>query len=111
MAETLDQGGLILESCFLSASRVLTVIPLFPFDKYRNLKRIRNLRIPVLVIHGDQDKVIPFRHGQKLFTLAPDAKLNLWVPGGNHFNLTTMAGKAYWQRIQALTHLMETEQN
>lgn len=33
-------GGLIVESSFLSAFRVLTGYPIFPFDKFRNLEKI-----------------------------------------------------------------------
>ena len=43
-------GGLVLESPFLTAFRVLTRIPLFPFDKFRNVDKIGRVRCPVLIM-------------------------------------------------------------
>jgi fermentation-respiration switch protein FrsA (DUF1100 family) len=40
--------------------------------------------LPLLLIHGDQDAVVPFRHSQRLFELAANPK-ELWiVPGAAH---------------------------
>ena len=40
--------------------------------------------VPVLVIHGDADRVVPIAHGEKLFALAGEPK-ELWVvPGAGH---------------------------
>ena len=40
--------------------------------------------IPFLVIHGDQDQIVPLHHGQRLFELAKEPK-QLWiVKGGGH---------------------------
>jgi fermentation-respiration switch protein FrsA (DUF1100 family) len=40
--------------------------------------------IPLLVIHGDQDAIVPIRHGQRLYDSALDPK-QLWViPGAGH---------------------------
>ncbi len=40
--------------------------------------------IPFLVIHGDQDQIVPLYHGQRLFELAKEPK-QLWVvKGGGH---------------------------
>jgi hypothetical protein len=63
-------AGLILQSPFVSAFRVLTKIPLLPFDKFPNGKYIRHVHSPVLIMHSHGDSVIPFWHGQKMFDLA-----------------------------------------
>jgi hypothetical protein len=40
--------------------------------------------IPLLIIHGDRDPIVPVHHGQQLFELAREPK-QLWiVPGGGH---------------------------
>ena len=40
--------------------------------------------IPLLIIHGDRDPIVPPHHGQRLFDLAREPK-QLWViPGGGH---------------------------
>ena len=40
--------------------------------------------IPLLIIHGDHDPIVPVAHGKRLFELAREPK-QLWiVPGGGH---------------------------
>lgn len=40
--------------------------------------------IPLLIIHGDRDPIVPSHHGQRLYDLAREPK-QLWViPGGGH---------------------------
>lgn len=86
-------AGLILESSFTTAFRVVTRVPLTPFDKFRNVDRIGQVRCPVLIIHGRQDEVIPFAHGEQLFAAANQPKLNLWVDAAHHNDLPWTAGQ------------------
>lgn len=92
-------AGLVLESSFVSGRRVLSRIPLFPFDKFRNIDRIGRVRCPVLVIHGTADRTIPFEHGQILFAAAPHPKRSLWVEGADHNNLFLVAGERYLREL------------
>ena len=94
-------GGLIVESSFVSAFRVVTGYRIFPFDKFRNADKIKAVRCPLLIIHGRQDEVIPFWHGEQLFALANDPKMNLWVDGAGHNNLKPVAGTQYVKTLQA----------
>ena len=88
-------GGLVVESSFVSVFRVLTRIPLFPFDKFVNVDKIGKVRSPVLVIHGKADRVVPFWHGEQLFAAANEPKLNFWVDGAGHNDLVDVAGDRY----------------
>jgi abhydrolase domain-containing protein 17 len=88
-------AGLVLESPFTTAFRVLTRVPLYPFDRFRNLDRIPQVRCPSLVIHGDRDRVIPFAHGQQVYRLLPEPKRALWVEGADHNDLIYLAGDKY----------------
>jgi len=93
-------AGVILESPFVSAFRVLTVIPVSPLDKFRNIEVIRKIRQPVLIIHGTDDITIPFWHGQKLFAAANEPKSCLWVKGAAHDDVSWVAGPQYWDAIR-----------
>jgi hypothetical protein len=93
-------AGLILESPFITAFRVVTTIPLMPFDKFRNIDRIKTVNCPVLVIHGKADKIIPFWHGEKLFEAANEPKFKLWVDGAGHNDLVMVADNSYWDAIK-----------
>lgn len=88
-------GSLVVESSFVSVFRVLTRIPLFPFDKFVNVDKIGKVRSPVLVIRGKADPVVPFWHGEQLFATAKQPKLNFWVEGAGHNDLMEVAGDRY----------------
>ncbi len=88
-------GALILESPFLTAFRVMTRVPLFPFDKFRNVDKIGRVRCPVLVMHGEADEIVPLWHGQRLFERAPGPKMFVSVPGAHHNDFMWVAGARY----------------
>lgn len=92
-------GGLILQSAFKSAYRVMTGYPVVLGDRMPNLARMAKVRCPVLVIHGFSDGVIAWEHGRDLFAAAPEPKRCLWVPEGHHNNLPEVAGERYWRAI------------
>ncbi|NJN49536.1 MAG: alpha/beta hydrolase [Alkalinema sp. RL_2_19] len=77
-------AGLILESTFTSVFRVVVPFPLLPFDRFPNRARLAKVHVPVLIIHGDHDEVIPFEHGQALFQAANAPKQFLPIPNAGH---------------------------
>jgi fermentation-respiration switch protein FrsA (DUF1100 family) len=91
-------GGLMLESAFVSAFRVVLRIPIFPFDRFPNLRRIGRVTCPVLVIHGKADTTIPWWHGEKLFAAANEPKKFLWIDAAGHDDLSGR-GDEYWQGL------------
>nr|WP_293203521.1 MULTISPECIES: alpha/beta hydrolase [unclassified Microcoleus] len=95
LASRQSVGGLVVESSFVSVFRVLTQIPLLPFDKFVNVDKIGKVRSPVLVIHGKADRVVPFWHGEQLFAAAKQPKLNFWVDRAGHNDLMEVAGDRY----------------
>jgi fermentation-respiration switch protein FrsA (DUF1100 family) len=96
-----EVGGLVLECTFVSAFRVRTVIPLLPWDKYNNLRHIKMISCPVLVIHGREDEVLPFWHGEKLYNDAPGEKAHLWIDEAQHNDYAYVAGDLYFEAFQA----------
>jgi len=100
-------AGLVMESPFVSAYRVYTQYPLIPFDKYRNLAKINQLSSPLLVIHGEQDSVIPFWQGKKLYEKASVPKVKFWVANADHNNVIGVARNGYWDAWQRLIKLIE----
>ena len=100
LAARLPVGGLVIESGFVSAFRVLTGVSLLPFDRFQNLRHIARVRCPVLVIHGREDEVIPWSHGRRLFESAHEPKTALWVDGAHHNDLALVAGTRYWTALR-----------
>lgn len=83
-------GGLVLDAPFTSAADVAA--PLFWYlpvrwlmlDQYRSVDRVRDLKAPLLVLHGDRDGVVPFALGERLFAAAPEPKRFVRIAGGGH---------------------------
>lgn len=100
-------GGLVVESSFVSAFRVLTQIPILPFDKFVNIDKIGKVRSPVLVIHGKADEVVRFWHGEQLFGAAKEPKLNFWVEGAGHNDLMDVAGDRYAETLRKFAKLVD----
>lgn len=93
-------AGLILESTFVSAFRVVTRAPILPFDKFRTLSKLDRISCPVLIMHGTDDEVIQFWHGEMLFENARAPKYKLWISHGHHADLRLTAGEQYSQSIR-----------
>lgn len=100
-------GGLVVESSFVSAFRVLTRIPILPFDKFVNVDKIGKVRSPVLVMHGKADEVVRFWHGEQLFAAANEPKLNFWVDGAGHNDLMDVAGDRYFETLRKFAKLVD----
>ena len=97
-----EVGGLVLESSFVSAFRVVTRIPLLPFDRFKNLRKIAKADCPVLVIHGTADRVVPAWHGRKLFGRAREPKRHLELPGAGHNDPVWLERPEYWDAWEEL---------
>jgi len=104
-------AGLILQSAFVSAFRVLTRVPILPFDKFPNHKDIPRVHCPVLIMHGTADRVIDLWHGQKLFDLANQPKQSFWVKGAGHNDLDFVAGAGYAKALQDFAVLLENRRS
>lgn len=93
-------GGLIMESTFTGAFRVVTRYPILPFDKFKNLEKMDKVKCPVLVIHGTNDWTIPAYHGQRLFEAANEPKQALWIEGAGHNNVDRTNERLYLETIK-----------
>lgn len=101
LAATKSVGGLILEAPFLSAPRVVTKVRILPVDPFPNLKRIGDVKCPVLFFHGTSDRVIPYEHGRALFEIARKPKRFISVEGGDHNDFPAVMGvDEYLQEIR-----------
>ena len=97
-------AGVVLEAPFPSASAVARyVLPVLGPLVARGLEtgnKIRNVRAPVFVIHGDNDEVIPYELGREVFEAANEPK-QLWTLEGSHHNdIVSVAGERYVERLK-----------
>lgn len=57
-------------------------------DQFLSRARIARVRMPVLIAHGTRDSVIPYRHAERLFALAPEPKTFARMERSDHSTLT-----------------------
>lgn len=100
-------SGVILMSPFVSAFRVMTQIPLVPFDKFDNLAKITKLKYPLLVIHGTKDAIVPFWQGKMLYDHATVSKQYFWVEGAGHNDILQVSKDDYWQAIDKFINSLD----
>jgi fermentation-respiration switch protein FrsA (DUF1100 family) len=96
--------GLVLQSTFTSLRAVAhhhyRVIPsaVVP-DAYPSIRRIGRLQVPLLVLHGDRDEVVPLSEGRALYGGAPEPKRMHVFAGLGHSDLVA-AGDDYARVIK-----------
>ena len=86
-------GKLILEAPYTSIADVAAAA--FPFvparwfirDQFHSDRWIVNVTAPVLIMHGEQDRTIPIRYGERLYELARQPKQMVRFPEGGHDDL------------------------
>ena len=80
IAQNKNFGGIILESPFTSMITAgKSKYPIFPIglllkDKYESDKKIKNIKSPILIMHGEADNIVPFWMGKKMYKLANEPK-------------------------------------
>jgi pimeloyl-ACP methyl ester carboxylesterase len=86
-----DYAGLVLESAFTSFTEVAheagwlaTMLDSFNPERFDSLSKIKQIKAPLLMLHGDLDSTIPMVLGQRLFAAAPEPKQWLAVAGASH---------------------------
>jgi len=90
-ARRADLGGMILQSPIASAG--LVVFPptlckaLSGYDLFRNYDKISRVKCRTLIIHGRDDKMVPFEHAMMLFPLVADKHPPLWIDGAGHHDM------------------------
>lgn len=79
--------GMIIDSTFISARDLGYDIlgyylPKFSIsNRFESIKKIKNIKIPKLIVHSEHDDLIPFHHGEKLFAEALEPKTFLKIRG------------------------------
>ncbi|HYL80281.1 MAG TPA: alpha/beta fold hydrolase [Candidatus Acidoferrum sp.] len=96
-------AGLILETPFTSIRDMARIVaPYWPFPsllqtKYDSLRKIEEVRVPLLVLHGDHDEWVPYEQGRRLFDAANEPKTLYTIPGAHHNDTYVVGGEKYFE--------------
>ncbi|MBH8573168.1 alpha/beta fold hydrolase [Nostocaceae cyanobacterium CENA369] len=104
-----EAAGLIVESSFTCIQELIAyrnLFRVFPVDliltqRFASIKKLSQLKIPVLFIHGTVDSTVPSFMSQKLYAVAPEPKTLILVPGAEHNNVAVVANMEYLQWVKA----------
>lgn len=104
-----DARGLVLEATFPSIAAVFASmkwgwLPIGPLitQHFDSAARIATLQVPVLMVHGSQDRIIPVELGRALFERAPEPKRFVLVEGGSHHNTNALGQRLYGKALGEL---------
>ncbi len=100
-------AGLIIESGFAHTFPLLQRLGgLFPpnvredGDGFANLQKIASVRSPTLIIHGEEDFIIPVEDGRDLYDASPAEEKHLVIiPGAGHNDLMLIGRNTYFAAI------------
>ena len=90
IAQNNNFAGLILETPFTSMiDAAKNFYPYIPVDfilkdKYKNNVKIKNINIPLLVMHGEEDQIVPFWMGKKIYEIANKPKYSYFTKYDDH---------------------------
>ena len=90
LSQNKNYAGVILETPFTSmtdaARKFYPYIPveLLLKDKFDNKKKIKNINSPILIMHGENDQIVPFDMGKKMYEIANEPKYSYFTKHDNH---------------------------
>ena len=83
-------GGIILESPFTSIAKAAKIYyPYLPInlilkDRYDSIKKIQSITVPILIMHGKKDNIVPQKMGLELFEKANEPKFTYFPENDDH---------------------------
>ena len=100
--------AMICESPFTSiqamAKRTYPWLPgigVFARTKYDSISKIGDIRVPLLVLHGNADRIVPIELGRELYDAANDPKRFYEIDGADHNDTFYVGGRPYYDALQA----------
>ena len=107
--------GLILETPFTSMKELAkTLFPYIPVGyilqtKYDCITKIRDVKTPILILHGDRDELVPIEQGKTLYEAANEPKEFYTIPGATHNDTYIVGGEEYFNVIKRFVNKLTNE--
>jgi fermentation-respiration switch protein FrsA (DUF1100 family) len=102
-----DERGVIVEGTFTSIPDVASSmkfgwIPISPLitQRFEAVKKVGKVQSPLLVVHGDNDTLIPSDLGRRLYDAATGPKHFMLVEGGSHFSTMAVGLPKYREALK-----------
>ena len=70
-------------------------------DGFLNGEKIKNYTGPLLIIHAEQDHIVPYSQGEHLYNSCPATKKTLVsIPNANHNNILGVGFQKYFEEVE-----------
>jgi len=92
LAAQVPVAGVVLDAPYTSIVEVAaSAYPYFPvrwflFDRYETMSYLPGVHAPILILHGEDDQIIPVRMGRAVYAAAHGPKEIVTFPGAGHSN-------------------------
>merc|ERR1712139_723466 len=77
------------------------------FDVFQNVVKIKKVKCPVFIIHGTEDREVPFDHGDDLYKAAPVKYDPWWVYEGGHNDIEVVWREDFFLRLHLFLAFLE----
>jgi pimeloyl-ACP methyl ester carboxylesterase len=110
-----EARALIVEAAFTSIADMgrrnklyrLLPIDLITHQRFDSINKINRLKMPVLILHGTEDRVVPFEMSRRLYEQAPSPKRLKLIRGGGHNNSARVGGAEYLKTVRDFLALVD----
>jgi pimeloyl-ACP methyl ester carboxylesterase len=100
-------AGAIMEGTFTSMVDMVDYLinwQIFPrhwilTQYFDSISKVKSIKVPLLIIYGTLDKVVPTTMSQKLFAVSSSPKSLIIIPNAEHHNVAELGGKNYRRAI------------
>lgn len=109
LAERHPPRALVIYAAFTSVSDMAkTLYPFLPIGliaryRYDTRATLARVHAPLLILHSTEDEIIPYRHAQELFAIAPEPKKLVTLRGG-HNDAIFVSGAVFEQALREFLH-------
>ena len=84
----------------LRANPILWLLSFLSSYRFAASALLERLDVPLLVVHGDRDEIVPFAAGRAVYERAPASrKTFLAIPGASHNDLHVVNPQQYWHSL------------
>jgi uncharacterized protein len=103
-------AALVLRSPFTSLTDVgryhypFLPVRLLLRDRFAAIEQIRRIRVPLLVIAGGRDRIVPIENTRRLYDASVAPKTLLVLPNADHNDVELLAGE---EMIRAIIHFLQ----
>jgi len=97
--------SIIIEGAFTSTKDMsktmfpMNIVSFILPSNYNNLKKIAQITVPKLIIHGEDDEIVPFSMGKRLFEASMDPKYFYAIKAAAHNDTFIVGGKKYFEDL------------